>query len=90
MNEAEFFESYLKKLPPEKQAGLRREQFSVYQFFADGTHERVREFVNVQEAVKAAWHYSNSVAARMGMVNRVIITDSGDCIAWEWTLPSSS
>ena len=32
----------------------------------------------------AASHYCNSVAVKMGLVQRVIITDGGDCIAFEW------
>jgi hypothetical protein len=59
-------------------------EFSVCQFFADGTHEYVRRFVSAYEAVNAADHYCHSVGARMGMVRRVIITDGGDCIAFEW------
>jgi hypothetical protein len=56
----------------------------VYQFFQDGSNERVREWVPGPEAVKAFQHYTSSVAARIGMVLRVIITDSGDMIAAEW------
>lgn len=60
------------------------ELFSVYQFFRDGTHEKVREDVGAEEAVKAAHHYSRNVAAAMGMTRRVIITDSGDSTVFEW------
>ena len=63
---------------------LQSGEFSVYQFFRDGSQEKVREFVGAEEAVKAAHHYSNSVAAHMGITQRVIITDGGDCIAFEW------
>ena len=34
--------------------------------------------------MKAAIHYSTSVGAQIGTTVRVIITDGGDCIAWEW------
>lgn len=60
------------------------ETFSVVQFLEDGTHETVRSHVTAEDAVKAADHYCHSVAARMGITRRVIITDSGDCIAFEW------
>lgn len=63
-----------------------RGEFSVYQFFEDGTHERVRSFVSDEEAGRAFRHYTTSVAARMGWVSRVIITDGGDDIAAEWQL----
>lgn len=60
------------------------ELFSVYQFFQDGTHEKVRSRVPAEEAVNAAKHYCNSVGAKLGFTNRVIITDGGDNIAFEW------
>jgi len=59
-------------------------EFSVYQFFKDGSNERVRQFVPADEAVKAAHHYCNSVGARLGTTVRVIITDGGDCCCFEW------
>jgi hypothetical protein len=60
------------------------ERFSVYQFFADGSYEQVRELVPAEEAVKAAHHYTHNVAARLGAVERVIITDGGDDRCFEW------
>jgi hypothetical protein len=59
-------------------------EFSVYQFFEDGQYERVRHFVDVQEATDAFCHYSNNVASKMGITKRVIITDGGDCTVAEW------
>jgi hypothetical protein len=59
-------------------------EFSVYQFFTDGTHEKVRSFVDAESAMKAVDHYTNSVAVKLGLVNRVIITDGGDCCCYEW------
>lgn len=60
-------------------------EFSVYQFFTDGTSERVRSFVSAEEAMKAFQHYTSNVAVRLGITGRVIITDGGDCICAEWT-----
>ena len=59
-------------------------EFSVAQFFDDDTYEYVRRFVSAEEAVTASKHYTSSVAARMGFVKRVIITDGGDCTCFEW------
>lgn len=59
-------------------------EFSVYQFFIDGTWERVREAVDEREAVEAARHYCTSVGARLGTTRRVIITDGGDFCCFEW------
>lgn len=59
-------------------------EFSVYQFFEDGSYERVRDGVSAAEASTAAAHYCESVAAQTGIVVRVIITDGGDCCCFEW------
>lgn len=59
-------------------------EFSVCQFFEDGSYEYVRRFVSAEEAVNAAKHYTSSVGARMGLTKRVIITDGGDCCNFEW------
>ncbi len=58
--------------------------YSVCQFFEDGSYEYVRRNVEPEEAVKAAKHYTSSVAAKLGVTRRVIITDGGDCINFEW------
>lgn len=60
-------------------------EFSVCQFFEDGSYERVREGVSAEEAVHAFGHYTTNVVARLGIiVERVIITDGGDCVNMEW------
>jgi hypothetical protein len=59
-------------------------EFSVVQFFEDGTYEYVRRFVSAEEATSAAKHYCTSVGVKMGLVKRVIITDGGDCCCFEW------
>lgn len=59
-------------------------EFSVCQFFEDDTYEYVRRFVPAEEAVRALQHYTSSVAVKLGMVKRVIITDGGDCVCAEW------
>lgn len=59
-------------------------EFSVCQFFEDGSYEFVRHFVGAEEAVKAARHYTDNVASRMGITRRVIITDGGDYTVFEW------
>lgn len=60
-------------------------EFSVYQFLSGDIQERVRSFVTAEEAVKAFHHYTNNVATKMGITQRVIITDGGDCTVCEWT-----
>jgi hypothetical protein len=71
--------SFLKGLTP-----MSETEFSVCQFFHDGTYEYVRRYVTAEEAMKAFEHYTNNVAVKMGLIHRVIITDGGDCINLEW------
>ena len=59
-------------------------EFSVCQFFEDGTSEYVRRNVDAEEAVTTARHYTDNVAAKMGITKRVIITDGGDFCVFEW------
>ena len=59
-------------------------EFSVIQFFKDGSYEKVRTFVSAEEAMNAFNYYTRNVASRLGITHRVIITDGGDCIALEW------
>jgi hypothetical protein len=59
-------------------------EFSVCQFFKGGVYEYVRRGVGAQEAVQAARHYTANVAAKLGMVERVIITDGDDYCCFEW------
>jgi hypothetical protein len=59
-------------------------EFSVCQFFCDGSYEYVRRWVTAEEAVKAAKHYTESAGARLGTTVRVIITDGGDFTNFEW------
>jgi hypothetical protein len=59
-------------------------EFSVCQFFEDGSYEYVRRNVGAEEAVNAAKHYTSSVGAQLGTTRRVIITDGGDSTNFEW------
>ena len=59
-------------------------EFSVCQFFVDGSYEYVRRFVSAEEAVVAFKHYITCVGAKLGTTTRVIITDGGDCTNMEW------
>lgn len=61
-----------------------RDEFSVAQFFEDGTYEYVRRWVSAEEAKKAFEHYTTNVSAHYGFVRRVIITDGGDNTNVEW------
>jgi len=71
---------------PSGRVGSTDGEYSVCQFFKSGEYEYVRRWVGIEEAVKAAKHYSDSVAARCGMVCKVIVTDGGDCTNLVWEL----
>lgn len=65
--------------------GLPNEsEFSVYQFFADGTYEKVVSFVGPEKAMQTVTALANSIGAKLGTTKRIIMTDGGDCINWEW------
>lgn len=59
-------------------------EFSVCQFFSDGSYEYVRRFVSAEDAVRAFKTYSECVGAKIGTTVRVIITDGGDRTNAEW------
>ena len=59
-------------------------EFSVVQFFNNGEYEYVRRYVSAEAAMEAVKHYTNNVATRMGIVEKVIITDGGDLTCFEW------
>jgi len=59
-------------------------EFSVCQFFTNGMYEYVRRYVSAEEAITAFRHYTDNVATKLGFVDRVIVTDGGDCTNIEW------
>ena len=63
---------------------IARNEFSVYQFFPDDLYERVNSFVSAEKAVRTAKFLTTNVAARFGITKRVIVTDGGDSIVFEW------
>ncbi len=59
-------------------------EFSVCQFFTSGEYEYFERFVSSERAVEAARHCCTSVGAKIGSTSRVIITDGGDAVNFEW------
>ncbi len=63
---------------------METNEFSVCQFFPDGSYEYTCRYVSAEAAVKQFQSYTSSVGARIGTTRRVIITDGGDSITAEW------
>ncbi len=61
-----------------------RAEFSVYQWFVDGSQEEVLSWVRAEPAVKCACSLARSVGGRMGTTRKIMITDGADCCVWEW------
>jgi len=59
-------------------------EYSVYQFFEDGSYERIKHFVSVKEATDTFAFFTHNVCSRVGLTKRVIITDGGDATVAEW------
>lgn len=59
-------------------------EFSVCQFFPDDSYDYIRRGIGAEEAVKLAKDYSQRPAASIGIIRRIIITDGGDDIVFEW------
>lgn len=58
-------------------------EFSTYWFYGED-HHRECYMVDAETAVQAAARGVRSVAGQTGILTRVIITDGGDSINFEW------
>lgn len=58
---------------------------NVYQFFVDGSQEKLTpEPVSAVQAMGIVQRLLTSIGARIGTTSRVIITDEWDCTNFEW------
>ena len=60
------------------------ERFSVWQFLPDDYNEQVGADLSAEAAVNLAHSYTTRPAAMLGIIRKVIITDSGDNCVFEW------
>lgn len=59
-------------------------EFSVWWWDADGgQHEELR-FVSPEAAIRRAGSLIHGPSSILGLIQRVIITDGGDCTNFEW------
>jgi hypothetical protein len=61
-----------------------RSEFSVVEFFAEGTHHYVERRLRSREALMLARHCICKYETKSGHINRIIITDGGDFTVFEW------
>lgn len=58
--------------------------YSVALFFPDGSYIYEARNLGAEAAVMLAKRVTERPAAQLGMIARIIITDEGDCTAFEW------
>jgi hypothetical protein len=61
-----------------------RGEFSVYWWDPDGGQNTELRFVDAGRAMNRAASLARGPAAQMGIVERIIVTDGGDFINFEW------
>ena len=59
-------------------------EYSVYLWFEDGSYHRELQHVDMVTAVAKATSMCTNVGAQMGITQKVMITDGGDCSIFEW------
>lgn len=59
-------------------------EFSVYYWLSNGRYAAAKKFIDAKSAVDIAASITHSADAITGIINRVIITDGGDCTCFEW------
>lgn len=64
--------------------GSTEGEFSVAVFYSNDTHEYTRRWVSPKEAFENFLHHCQSVGAKLGYSQRVIITDGLDFTNMEW------
>jgi len=60
------------------------ELFNVFWWDRDGGQHKELSFVEAMPAMKACARLTQGPASVLGIVDRVIITDSSDCTCFEW------
>src|SRR5262245_47667692 len=66
------------------QAMSERAEYSVYWWYKEGDQFTESRFILLDLAMHQVKRLTQGPAARLGMVERVIITDGGDFIVFEW------
>jgi hypothetical protein len=59
-------------------------EFSVVEFYYNGSHAYVERWLDAESAVKLAKVCSDGATAAEGFVVKIIITDGGDNTVFQW------
>jgi hypothetical protein len=60
-------------------------EFSVYWWDPDGNYHKELKHVSAEDALQRSKELANGPASvALGVIERIIITDGGDCTCFEW------
>lgn len=62
----------------------RNHEFSVVEFYADGTHLYIARWLDAESAVKMAKLCCDEHVNHPDIITKIIITDGGDFTVFEW------
>ena len=72
------------RMPTRQGKPMAAELFSVAEYYPDGSWSYALERAPADQAVLTAKGRTETVAAKVGLVTRVIITDSDDTTNFDW------
>jgi hypothetical protein len=67
-----------------KQAMIELPEYSVFEFYPDGTHTAVARGVSAEQAVTIAKRTTQKPAVLLGVIQKVMITDGSDFCVFLW------
>src|SRR4051812_31929855 len=70
----------------QQESEMAKGEFSVYWWDQDGGQHEEHRFVDAETAVHSSKRLTHGPAALIGFVQRVMITDGGDCCSFEWNI----
>ena len=80
----ELSEPVRRKFGDQTAAEIAKPEFNTVIFFEDGNYSYECRTVSLPRALAVAKSHTTRPAAVAGITRRVIITDGGDCIVFEW------
>jgi len=62
---------------------MSENEFSVYWWYENGHYQSV-QYIPAEAAIKKSLNLVEGDQCKAGLITRIIVTDDGDCIAFEW------